>query len=154
DAGVVAGRVLAADGKPAKNASVALWPKGGKEPLARTTTDVDGHFRLAVPKGAGASGGTIVATAEGHGPAWVDVPPAGRGELTLRLVRDDVPIKGRLLTLEGRPIVGATVQVLALDEPTEGSLDAWIDGQKRNRSIDVKRLRPVALGAPTTFKTG
>src|SRR5262249_42622134 len=55
---------------------------------------------------------------------------------------------------EGRPVVGATVQVLALDEPSDGGLDAWIDGQKRNHSIDVKRLRPAALGVPTTFKTG
>src|SRR5207248_6129914 len=119
---------------------------------ARATTDADGRFRVSVPKGAVVREGKVVATAKGHGPAWTDLP-AGRGELILRLVRDDVPVNGRILTLEGRAIVGATVQVLALDEPTDGGLDAWIDSRKRNHSIDVKRLRPAALGVPTTFKT-
>jgi RNA polymerase sigma factor (sigma-70 family) len=147
------GRVLGPGGKPVKGVSVCLWPSTGKEPLARTTTEADGRFRLSTPKGTVARGGTVVATAEGHGPAWA-APPAGRDEMTLRLVRDDVPINGRLLSLEGRPIVGATVQVLALDDPADGGLDGWIDGRKRNRSIEVKRLRAGALGVPTTIQTG
>jgi RNA polymerase sigma factor (sigma-70 family) len=153
DASVVVGRVLGPDGKARKDASVCLWANTGNEPLTRTTTDAEGRFRLSTPKGAVARGGKIVATAEGHGPAWTDAT-TGAGELTLRLVRDDVPVNGRILSLEGKPVVGATVKVLALDEPTDGGLDAWIDGQKRNRPYEVKRLRPAALGVATTFRTG
>src|SRR5207302_1696883 len=80
------------DGKPVAGARVALWARNGKEPAAHTMTDKQGHYRLTIPKGANA-GATVVATADGAGPDWAPVPAAGR-ELTLKLVKDDVPIKG------------------------------------------------------------
>ena len=54
----------------------------------------------------------VAAVAAGYGPDWVALKEPG-AELTLRLVKDDVPIKGRVLDLEGRPIAGATVRCCA-----------------------------------------
>ena len=53
----------------------------------------------------------------GFGPDWVklDLDSAGK-ELTLRLRRDDVPIEGRILNLEGKPVRGLTVYLASLME--------------------------------------
>ena len=54
----------------------------------------------------------LAATAPGFGPDWVgdrsreDEP----NPITLRLRRDDVPIEGRVVSLEGRPVSGASVK--------------------------------------------
>ena len=62
----------------------------------------------------------IVATAAGFGPAWVEIV-AGRvpDDLTLRLA-EDLPIEGRILDLEGRPVAGARVGLLRLAIPRGG----------------------------------
>ena len=46
--------------------------------------------------------------------------------MTLRLVRDDVPIDGRIIDLEGRPVPGATVRLVEMDTPLQGDLTPWI----------------------------
>ena len=57
----------------------------------------------------------VLASAEGFGPAWTDL--AGiKNEIDLRLVPDDIPIEGRLLTLEGHPIAGVTVKTTKVDD--------------------------------------
>ena len=63
----------------------------------------------------------MVATSHGSGPVWMSaatpplpgLQPADR--LTLRLANDDVPIEGRILDVNGRPVAGARVQPFALD---------------------------------------
>ena len=52
---------------------------------------------------------TVVATLDGYGPAVAE-PPANDGSLTLRLAPDDVPIVGRIVDRDGRPVAGATVR--------------------------------------------
>ena len=52
----------------------------------------------------------IAATAPPYGPSWVLLPkPEARADVTLQLVKDEVPIEGRILDLEGHPMAGATV---------------------------------------------
>ena len=46
--------------------------------------------------------------------AQVDLQLTGKA-LSLRLRRDDVPIEGRVINLEGRPIPGLTIRVLWLN---------------------------------------
>ena len=58
----------------------------------------------------------VIASAEGFGPAWTGLAEI-KGEIELRLVPDDIPIEGRLLTLEGRPIAGITVRTLTVEDP-------------------------------------
>jgi hypothetical protein len=50
-----------------------------------------------------------------------------RGETALRLVRDDVPVRGRVLDSQGRPVVGVAVRIRAIWEVQDGvDLDAML----------------------------
>ncbi|MBI1914176.1 MAG: sigma-70 family RNA polymerase sigma factor [Planctomycetes bacterium] len=149
----VAGRVLGSDGKPIKDANVGLWPATGKEPLARTMTDAEGRFRLSVAKGI-AQDGTIVATAPDRRPDWAAVPTAGGAkDLTLRLAEDDLPIEGRILSLEGKGLANVPVQVVWVSKNPDGDLTAWIEGVKKGWWFQYKRVPPEALGLPASLTT-
>ena len=118
---VFRGRVLAPDGKPAAGAAIStVAPRPGEddaEPILRAKAAQDGTFRFAIAREAfddvtGRSPWsmlTVLASAEGLGLDWVEVHDPPRDELTLRLVDDSVPIAGRILDLQGRPVVGAKV---------------------------------------------
>jgi CarboxypepD_reg-like domain len=87
------------------------------KPIFRAKVSADGQFRFTLPKAdfdAAVSGPwravTILALAEGLGPDWVDLSRATDEELPLRLVNDSVPISGRILDLQGKPVVGATIK--------------------------------------------
>jgi hypothetical protein len=58
---------------------------------------------------------------------------AGSG-LTLRLAADDVPVNGRIVDLEGRPLGGVTVRVRELWFP-ERDLTAWLEARKKPRNV-------------------
>src|SRR5262245_17313414 len=112
----VQGRVYGADGKPAAGAKLFLWPRPAAEKKAPAprTTDREGRFRFTVPAASADTGGVVVATAAGQGPGWATLAEAARKEATLRLVKD-VPIEGRLIDLEGRPVAGAVVRLRELE---------------------------------------
>jgi protocatechuate 3,4-dioxygenase beta subunit len=56
----------------------------------------------------------LLASADGFGLAWVELSPKeAPGDLTLRLVKD-VPIRGRIVSTEGKPVVGAAVTVAGI----------------------------------------
>ena len=62
----------------------------------------------------------VAAAAPNYGIAWVEVPAGGRSDdLTLRLV-DDRPITGQIVDLEGKPVPGATLQVLQIRRRSRG----------------------------------
>ena len=68
----------------------------------------------------------VAALARGFGPAWASFTTADDArELTLKLVRDDVPIVGRVLDLEGRPVPGVTVRPVMLSRLANEDLSAW-----------------------------
>ena len=72
-------------------------------------------------------------------------------ELTLQLARDDVPISGRIIDLQGQPVVGATVAVLEVRLPAGGSLDGWLKDLEERKAfygLDNKFL-PVGLWSQT-----
>jgi 5-hydroxyisourate hydrolase-like protein (transthyretin family) len=50
--------------------------------------------------------------------------------LVINLVRD-VPIRGRVLDLEGQPVAGVEVSVVRISEWRKGSLDSWLGELKR-----------------------
>jgi RNA polymerase sigma factor (sigma-70 family) len=147
----LSGRVLDPDGKPVAGAKVYLlqWgtpggpPPGKAPPKVWAETDKDGRFSFTAPR----YQGELFVTAAGFGPGWevgglrsvvrLDVPqetaPAV-SNLVVRLARDDVPVSGRLLDLQGQPVAGATVRVFSLHAPPDGSLDKWIAAVK-NRQL-------------------
>src|SRR5262249_49305024 len=116
----VGGRVLAPDGKPVRGAKLLFidrWstnvPKKGW-----ATSAVDGGFHFTVPKAPVDDSRWespwehthVMAAAEGYGFAVAPLDKAEPSALTLRLV-DDVPIRGRVLNLEGQPIAAVRVRV-------------------------------------------
>ena len=126
------GRVVDPDGKAVAGAKVNAVPMPAEgemllQPvaLARTTSGVDGRFELTfrqppdLPRnpadgpavaGPGPSS-LIVASAKGFGIAWKEPAAAdAKGDLTLTLAAD-LPIDGRVLDLEGRPVKGVNVIV-------------------------------------------
>jgi beta-lactamase regulating signal transducer with metallopeptidase domain/protocatechuate 3,4-dioxygenase beta subunit len=140
------GKVLDPDGKPAEGAVVIVerfrasatsWD-GDREQLDRAVTAADGRFSLTYtpldrstqedPESPDRWRGImVIASGAGAGPAW-----AAPGEVTedrpIQLVRDDIPIQGKVVDLEGLPIAGATVQVESLWAPKDsGAIDRWLE---------------------------
>ena len=126
---IVWGQVLDPDGKPVVGAQMvlsAIEQDLGDRRLGMTGPD--GHFEVAIPGTAfsPADAGlepraALVAIAPGLGPDWWPIDPAKRAEpVILRLRRDDVPIEGRILGRDGRPIAGVGVEVgVIADFPDE-----------------------------------
>jgi RNA polymerase sigma factor (sigma-70 family) len=149
DAVTLTGQVLDPDGKPLAGARLHLLGGNGKDKAAtkvQATTDPDGRFRLTAAR----DQAPLVAVADGYGPAWVgdfNKPHA----LTLRLVKDDVPITGRILDLQGKPVAGVTLKPHALKSSPTGSLGAWLQAAKTRRDgipLEYEQLS-VALWNPT-----
>jgi protocatechuate 3,4-dioxygenase beta subunit len=159
----ISGRVLGPDGKPADGATLHWWTGKAKSPAdapARATAGPDGRFTLTLTAADRSVPGRVVARSKGLAPDWGDVPAAG-GELTLRLVRDDVPVEGRILDLEGKPVAGATVRVERVSRPAGGDLSDWLvqNVEKEKRGFyhtddGLSVTRPELFDAPTTVPVG
>jgi RNA polymerase sigma factor (sigma-70 family) len=111
----VSGRVLDPEGKPVAAARLYLarLMPNAPPPSAQGASGPDGRFRFAVQRmKTDQSPWQVLATATGYGCDWAAVD-SGKTELTLRLVKD-VPIRGRVLDREGRPVAGAKVRVLSV----------------------------------------
>jgi RNA polymerase sigma factor (sigma-70 family) len=122
EAVTIRGRVLNPDGKPVVGAKLYLsQPRSEeKDSVARATSGDDGRFAITLARSeldgvtASARGKpmAIAALAKGYGFDWAPVSgvEAGR-DVTLHLVKD-VPIRGRVLDLDGKPVAGAKMRVL------------------------------------------
>lgn len=138
-----AGRVLDPDGKPVTGAKVffvryTVRNRNRPAPVeegGRALSGSDGRFRFDIDLSGeagedmkkGWTSGQIVAVREGFGPAVVDFRQADElGSLTLKLARDDVPIKGRVLDLEGKPVAGVTVRVTQFVLMKKDVLPVWL----------------------------
>ena len=160
----VSGQVLGPDGKPFAGARLVLWTSAVKkhEDLStKSTTGADGRFRFAVTRDDLRRDAKVVATAKGYGPDFVPLTPEGRpAELMLRLVEDDVPIEGRILDLEGKPLAGTAVQVFAVEKRAEdGDLKPWIEAAKERardatpKGVPMTTISPAAPGLPASVWT-
>src|SRR5262249_26336237 len=69
------GRVLGPDGKPFAGASVSVWTSAAKHAAdrARVRTGKDGRYCITVRR-AEFQQAIVVATAEGYGPDWTELP--------------------------------------------------------------------------------
>jgi protocatechuate 3,4-dioxygenase beta subunit len=167
-ADLFAGTVVDPDGKPLGGAKVYIVPRNevprGPAPTdpgaVRAVTAAGGRFRfsakdLTVTALDGLPArrqGLLMGTAPGYGPDWENtwgqtdlwfVSHADRvkgAKWTLTLARDDVPIRGRLLDPQGRPLAGATVTLTGLYVPRKKDLDGYFKTQKNPlASIDYDR---------------
>ncbi len=155
----VNGRVLDPDGKPVAGGGVYVlhyaevqWlpidPTAARQKGRVAATDTDGRFDFEIDKAAGDvqfdgrpgwHKAQIAAAAPGFAPAWVEAGDlVKKGEATLRLMRDDVPVRGRVLNSEGQPVAGVVVRIRAI-----------LGGQGRRRP-----RRNAGLEALRWMKTG
>jgi RNA polymerase sigma factor (sigma-70 family) len=139
-----AGRVLGPDGRPAAGAK--LYMTQGMAYLWRpspssswTTSGPDGRFAFKAPRAKFGEWYTVVAaTAPGFGAGWVEVPAAGpRDNLTVRLAKDDGPITGQIVDLEGKPIAGATLTVLQINAAPGEDLGPWLEAVKARKGVSL-----------------
>jgi hypothetical protein len=148
-AGHFSGKVLDPDGKPISHARVYLAPN---EPTLKTLgpvraeTDAEGRFEFDAPDMTYAEldglparrEGLIVAIAKGFAPDWMETwgenseqgshwNPVKGAEINLQLAKDDVPIHGRFLDPDGKPLAGARVRLRRLAIPRGHDLDRQIE---------------------------
>jgi RNA polymerase sigma factor (sigma-70 family) len=146
---ILYGRVLDPDSKPVPSAQVSYqqerWlhsaPGFYYDPVSGGA-DGDGRFRLSVtihgrtPVRPFNPIGTLTAVASGYAPAAIHVgAPEHLKEFTLRLVKDDVPIEGRLIDLQGKPVAGITVRLLNIRTTLPADLQPWLDAIRDNREL-------------------
>jgi beta-lactamase regulating signal transducer with metallopeptidase domain/protocatechuate 3,4-dioxygenase beta subunit len=160
---IIRGIVLGPDGKPFAGARL-LWLRT-RGPYARdyqnfewtraATSDGAGKFQLNLSRSYFnplSPTTQVAAAADGFGIDWVDVKPsAAPAELTLRLV-EDVPVRGRILDGEGRPVAGAKLSVAHLFATASGKLDgvlnAWSSVADEAIEPMEKKLRISEAGGP------
>ncbi len=141
----LSGRVLDPEGKPFSGAKLHLIAAivNRSSPVhVQATSNDDGAFRLPVAApdirrltdDSSWIRSAVVATAEGYGPAIrLDNTFEPAADLNLRLVKDDVPIRGRILDLQGKPLVGVTVRVEGLSASPGGDLTPWLAALTANK---------------------
>ena len=133
----VHGQVVEPDGRPVAGANVQTAHLDREiKPAPETTSGPDGRFFLRVPpwrrdsavRADDAMSPWVVASAPGFGPGWASAvrQPGEAGEITIRLVADGLPIEGRIIDLEGRPVVGAGVKVECVWFSKDGKLSDWL----------------------------
>ena len=81
----------------------------------------------------------LIAVKHGFGPDWIPIPEITGGNLTLRLVPDDLPIKGTIDDLEGKPLPGATVKVGEIVTSETGDLRRVWEEWPRNPMLALRR---------------
>jgi RNA polymerase sigma factor (sigma-70 family) len=164
----VKGRVLGPDGKPVSGAKLYEPAATKPEPDAFedivvrvvATADAEGRYHASL-RGSGYARDYLIAHAPGFGVDWIEI---GDGkplaDATLRLSRD-VPIHGRVVNTEGKPIAGVSVSVTAIYVPAGEKLDDYLAGWKKslrdNLASPHKRLYvplDAITGAATTGPNG
>ncbi len=159
----VGGRVVDPDGKPLPGAKVYLIH--GPRPEVRAVTDAEGKFQFRMKRaefalnesGIGWDFAHILAASEGYGAdfrtassfevsgklgASVAFPPyplAPQWDRTLRLVNDDVPVRGRIVDRKGKPVAGAKVSVLQVWVTQQEDLTQWVEAAERGEDYDTTR---------------
>ena len=152
----VSGRVLDPDGQPVGGAKLYqairvefIEHDPPPAPKSRGTSGRDGRFGFTVAKADLPAKPDdllqVVAIAEGFGPGWVSLDKSAAQDVTVRLARDDVPITGRVLDLEGRPIRGATIRPVVLMTTPDEDLTPWLraiqDGKRfHHKDVLTKQL--------------
>jgi hypothetical protein len=157
------GRVVDPEGKPYPGARILFGyyyeTADGTPAAPRATSGPDGRFRFSVDKAffnhiqnrdvEPWNEARLLAVAPSFGLGLSDSKePDASHDVTLRLVRDDVPITGRLLDLEGRPVEGAAVGVKSINAAPSGDLNLWFKearaGKEVSYTLEQKHL-PVEL---------
>jgi beta-lactamase regulating signal transducer with metallopeptidase domain/protocatechuate 3,4-dioxygenase beta subunit len=97
-------------------------------PRVQALSGPDGRFRFSVAqdllKSPYHEDVDVLAVAEGFGLGWTWTNKDVFTDMTVRLTRD-VPINGRLLDLQGKPIAGAKVRLGPIMVAIDGTIEPW-----------------------------
>ena len=155
---MVRGQVLDPDGKPVAGAKLYLGYAGRTETTypVRATSGDDGRYSFPLEKTAPDDPTRqVLAVAKGFGCDWANVDSAEK-ELTLKLIKD-VPISGRILDPEGRPVAGAKIAVTDMKAPKENHLDQYLEAVRKGNAWQypfAKSWTGPVPGLPATLTTG
>jgi RNA polymerase sigma factor (sigma-70 family) len=146
----ISGRVLDPDGKPLAGAKLFVPRPLTDEPLSAKDiemkkvgeTDAEGRFRLTLKRPEQQMREYLIAHAAGFGVDWIELGEGdGRlDDVSFRLVKD-VPIAGRVLNTEGRPIAGVSVSVGSILVPSDEKLDDYMAGWLRDLQQNIGKSR-------------
>lgn len=179
---IVKGIVLKPDGTPAVGATVrstagVVWPMTKfvsadfEPPIAKATCNDRGEFEILVdqhpygelPEAADEDRKkfmTISATSDGYGPAWIAYESIDPSKpVTFQLV-EDVPIRGRVIDLEGRPLANTRIHIKSIRSGKNDDLSLWLDGVEAKDDAQtlsehlVRRVHPRELGITKEFRSG
>ncbi len=143
----ITGRVVGPDGLPVPGAKLfvpAMHAKALDAPAVSVqpdaTADGGGRFTLTVtPVDKDSPQIRLIGYAPGLGVDWLQFGGPGDPELpaepVLRL-KPDVPINGRIVNTEGKPVAGVSVSVFAVCIPADEKLDTFLSGW-RERKFDI-----------------
>jgi RNA polymerase sigma factor (sigma-70 family) len=166
----LAGLVLDPAGKPLSGATVYLDLSDNKGVVLHKLqiSGADGRFRVTVSRRELTRSQTddpwkhayVVVTAPGCGPVWApSAVPAipglqRRDDLTLRMAPDDVPIEGRIITAEGRPVEGTKIRAFSVkcSQDFTGAHIPW--DSKEGIRVGVSRLLQGLVANATTDADG
>jgi RNA polymerase sigma factor (sigma-70 family) len=161
------GRVLGPEGKPIAGAKVYYHcSTRADEPIpVRAVTDAEGRFsfslgRKDVPQSSDAiesdprRTGQVVAKAEGFTFAW-QTQASKLDDVELRLLRDDAPIEGRFVDLQGKPAVGLRVWVQSAAKSKTDNLNDLLKAIKEGQSLypAIFDHAPSWLNEPLLWRT-
>ena len=149
----VNGRVLAPDGRPVAGAAVAaVYASTHKDPWPKATSGPDGRFSIHVrnPEPPADSYSYVVASASGYGIGRRDTVERadGTAQAVVTLVEEGPPIEGRILDLEGRPIVGASVDTSRIWYDKKENIAGWIAKARNGATADLwQGMQTISLEA-------
>ena len=165
---VCTGAVQGAAANPIAGAAIYIVPqfsflRTAKDWPARLAakSNASGRFEFTAEadEAAKASGCMLLIAAEGHAPEFRPLADClGRSDFSVSLPPDDVPIRGRILTLEGQPVPDVKITVRSIQAMNSGDLTPYIDivkaGNGSNFQFDKSLHQPPHIQPTTTDADG